>query len=428
MVTVTMPTREATCCLVVLTTLACLYGEVLAFSDGSKLAQGFSATRSVYCHRSTNKRQPLHFNAKCNGYCEPNRQGDLYYDLEVSASSYWLDIVTINITAKEDSGRSVTGFSIYAVDEADKVAGSFIEDDDHILVGSCGNLLTYNQETHGAFHKMADRNRKNITFQFQPDGFNHGEIKFVVWVVNNQSDIHYLESPPLTPSKNGTDALDLKSVLHGMVSDVDINLFEDSFEYRKKMGYRLDLEDPFSLFESDPGAVELVPLNTTDNRTSKKTTATTAATSSASTTAKLEITTAAVYVSTNHQDDMFSVNVGMNGANNVGMNGENNVGINAANNAGINGANSVGMNGANNAGINGANSLGMNGANNAGINGANSVGMSGANNAAKNNAQWGARDMALESNLVMGDVSGTPQGGWGDLPQQPMNPRFNVLI
>ncbi|XP_059178926.1 activating signal cointegrator 1 complex subunit 2 homolog [Physella acuta] len=233
---------------------------VLAFSDGSKLAKGLSATRSVYCHRSTNKRQPLHFNTQCNGYCAPNLQGELYYTLSVSAPSYWLDIITINITAKDDTDRSVTGFSIYAVDESQKVAGSFVEDDNHILVGSCGDVLAYNQETHGAFHKMADRNRKNISFKFQPDGFNHGAISFVAWVVNNHSDIHYLESELLLPSKNGSYSLDVESVLENLVDEIDMKAYDESFDYRAKMGYHLDQENPFANFESDPDVVELVPV------------------------------------------------------------------------------------------------------------------------------------------------------------------------
>ncbi|XP_055864932.1 uncharacterized protein LOC106059158 [Biomphalaria glabrata] len=248
---------------IALVVLALFTEHVSSFSDGSKLAKGFSATRSVFCHRSTNKRQPLHFNSRCNGYCEPNRHGELYYDMDISASTYWLDLITINITANEDSDRAVTGFSIYAVDESNMVAGSFVEDENNIIVGSCGDILAYNQETHGAFHKMADHTRRNITLKFQPDGFNHGQINFIVWIVNNHSDIHFLESQPLTPSKNGSTGLDLSNVLRDLVSDVDIKAFEKSFEYRKKLGYRLDLDNPFSLFDTSPDVVSLIPLNMT---------------------------------------------------------------------------------------------------------------------------------------------------------------------
>ena len=74
---------------------------------------------------------------------------------------------------------SVTGFSAYAVDVTGDVAGSFEEDNKEVLIGTCMDVLTYSQETHGAFHKMADYNRRSVVLKWNPDGYNHGPVKFM---------------------------------------------------------------------------------------------------------------------------------------------------------------------------------------------------------------------------------------------------------
>ncbi|CAG5131505.1 unnamed protein product [Candidula unifasciata] len=199
---------------------------VSGFSDGSKLAKGSAATRTLYCNRQPGRRAPLHFDPNCKGFCEPRSDFEQFYTLAISNTTYWLDVVRVNISAKPTSGKSITGFSVYAIDESGHVAGIFVEDDTDVIVGTCNDLIAITDETHAAFHKMANHSRKNISIQWQPDGYNHGRVRFIM-------------------------------------SAIDINMFEDSFKYRSTKGYNLDLTNPFSAFSKSPSTNDLVPANLT---------------------------------------------------------------------------------------------------------------------------------------------------------------------
>ncbi|BFZ23561.1 hypothetical protein BsWGS_26600 [Bradybaena similaris] len=207
----------------------CCFSAVSGFSDGSKLAKGSATTRTLYCNRQPNRRDPMHFNPSCNGYCAPRSDFEQFYNLTVSNATYWLDVVRVNISAKPNSGKSVTGFSVYAIDESGHVAGSFVEDDTDVVVGTCNDLISVTDETHAGFHKMADHARKNVSIQWQPDGYNHGRVKFVLWVVNNHSDIYFMEYKWLTSQKHGECNCSSSSLVKGFVNaTIQINMVKNT--------------------------------------------------------------------------------------------------------------------------------------------------------------------------------------------------------
>ncbi|XP_005107324.1 uncharacterized protein LOC101860767 [Aplysia californica] len=238
----------------------------LAFSDGKLLARGTSGVRSVYCNRPAFKRQPLHFDSACKGLCRPKLDNDnQFFSLIVNASTYWLDSVVVEIKATPQSGLSVTGFSAYAVDQHGEVAGSFEENEPHVIVGTCSEVVTYSSETHGAFHWKADKNRKSVLLKWLPDGYNHGPVRIIAWVVHNHSEVYFLESQPLECSRNGSFTLNLANVLEDVSNEIDLELFEKSFWYRNNRGYQLQQEDPFDSFNIPPSTGALVPAAKANN-------------------------------------------------------------------------------------------------------------------------------------------------------------------